>query len=379
MPVKFHVDEKIERHATWLELFYDLIFVLAVARLSLHLEHSITWSHVWQYAGLFAIVFWAWLGHTVHATRFDSDDYYHRVFTFIMMFGALMMAEAIPHALDNDSLVFALGYILAEIALVCLMIRAYFQVQATRMINLIYASAISFSTLLWIISLFTAPPLRFHLWLIGMIVNFAMPWVVRPILQRAPLDPTHYPERLALFVIIMLGEVVALVLSSLDIVHWNLPATLAAVLCFVLVINLWWQYFCYNEAVDHRRSLGSGQPFLYSHYVLLLSLGGIGAAMRMAISSIRGEQLLVTTVYLLNYSLILWIAIFIGLLFLSCCTIFAKHYTRYCAVAVVALVLVTFDHHWHVIGLLLVDNIIFAWLAFGHKMACRQSSKITGS
>ena len=202
-----------------------------------------------------------------------------------------------------------------------------------------------------------------------------MPWVIRPILQRAPLDPSHLPERLALFVIIMLGEVVALVLSSLDIVHWTLPATVAAVLCFILVVNLWWQYFCYNEAVDHRRSLGSGQPFLYSHFVLLLSLGGIGAAMRMTINSIQGHQLQITTIYLLNYSLICWILIFIALLYLSCCTNFAKYYSRYCAVAVVALVCVTLYHHWHVISVLLVNNIIFAWLAYGHKMACRQSRK----
>ena len=78
-----------ERHASWLELFFDLVFVAAVAALAtqLHEDHSVAGLAV--FAGLFVPVWWGWMGYTWYATGFDGDD---RVFRVGLLAGMLAIA-----------------------------------------------------------------------------------------------------------------------------------------------------------------------------------------------------------------------------------------------------------------------------------------------
>ncbi len=63
-----------ERHATWLELFYDLVFVAVVSQLADNLDHDISLTGLLSFIALFIPVFFAWLGTTFFATRFGTDD-----------------------------------------------------------------------------------------------------------------------------------------------------------------------------------------------------------------------------------------------------------------------------------------------------------------
>jgi low temperature requirement protein LtrA len=91
------------RHATWLELFYDLIFVVAVAQLGHELGAHLDWRGVGVFALLFVPVWWAWVGHTVYADRFDSDDALHRVLSAVQMFFIAGMALAIGRGVAEDT------------------------------------------------------------------------------------------------------------------------------------------------------------------------------------------------------------------------------------------------------------------------------------
>src|SRR6185312_3940857 len=63
-----------ERHASWLELFFDLVFVVAIAQLAQELARDHSLGGFAIFAGLFLPVFIAWQGFTFYADRFDSDD-----------------------------------------------------------------------------------------------------------------------------------------------------------------------------------------------------------------------------------------------------------------------------------------------------------------
>ena len=63
-----------ERRVTWMELFFDLIFVAAVAQVGTPLEHEYTVAGLLRYAFLFVLIWWAWIGHTLFSTRFNADD-----------------------------------------------------------------------------------------------------------------------------------------------------------------------------------------------------------------------------------------------------------------------------------------------------------------
>src|ERR1051325_1536786 len=99
------------RRASWLELFFDLIFVAAAAQVSVPLSTDYTVHGFGRYALMFFLIWWAWLGHTMYSSRFDSDDILHRVLTFMQMFAAAAMAANAKAAFDSrDSAGFGAAY-----------------------------------------------------------------------------------------------------------------------------------------------------------------------------------------------------------------------------------------------------------------------------
>jgi low temperature requirement protein LtrA len=206
-----------KRSATWLELFFDLVFVISVAELVQRLGHHVSVLEVGQFIALFIPVWWCWVGHTVYATRFDTDDMIHRSLTFTMMFAAAVMAIQIPTAFETGSAGFAGGYVLARLCLLMLYTRARRHVPEARKMTTLYLSGFGLGALCWLVSLLVPSPERFILWAIGIAIDFIIPWLGKKrILQKAPLDTSHFPERFGLFTIIVLGETILAVVSGLS-------------------------------------------------------------------------------------------------------------------------------------------------------------------
>ncbi|MFB2875492.1 low temperature requirement protein A [Floridanema aerugineum] len=74
-----------EKRASWLELFYDLIFVAAIAEVAHYLHGHLTISGFFSYILMFVPIWWSWVGATFYATRFDTENIPHRVLTLIQM------------------------------------------------------------------------------------------------------------------------------------------------------------------------------------------------------------------------------------------------------------------------------------------------------
>ena len=100
-------DDGDERHATWLELFFDLVFVVAVAQLADGLGEDPSVHGFLVFAGLFVAVWWAWVGYTFYADRFDTDDPPHRILKIAGMFAEPVLASVIPDAFHGATASFA--------------------------------------------------------------------------------------------------------------------------------------------------------------------------------------------------------------------------------------------------------------------------------
>ncbi|MGH9203406.1 MAG: low temperature requirement protein A, partial [Vicinamibacterales bacterium] len=74
------------RRVTWLELFFDLVFAAAVSQVAAPLTDDYSAAALARFAFLFLLIWWAWLGHTVFSTRFDTDDATQRALTLLQMF-----------------------------------------------------------------------------------------------------------------------------------------------------------------------------------------------------------------------------------------------------------------------------------------------------
>src|SRR5215204_4958327 len=99
-----------ERHASWLELFFDLVFVVAIAELSHELVVNHTLSGFATFAALFVPVFVAWHGFSFYADRFDTDDVLFRVSMLAAMLAVGALAIQIPSVAHGESTGFALAY-----------------------------------------------------------------------------------------------------------------------------------------------------------------------------------------------------------------------------------------------------------------------------
>lgn len=111
------------RAATPLELFFDLVFVVAVAFAADHLHEALVRGEVLKPVIRYVIAFfglwWAWVNFTWFASAYDSDDIVYRLFVFVTMTGALMLAAGIPQFFDDfDRGLAVLGYVVMRLALV---------------------------------------------------------------------------------------------------------------------------------------------------------------------------------------------------------------------------------------------------------------------
>ena len=193
-------DAEDERHASWLELFFDLVFVVAIAELAHELGVDHTLGGFATFAALFVPIFVAWQGFSFYADRFDTDDVLFRVCMLAAMLAVAALAIQIPDVAHGESTGFALAYVTIRVLTIVLNLRAYRHVPLARPLVGRYVVAFSFSVALWTASLAVPEPWRFVLWGIGLAVDLGVPARIGPrFVGRVPLHASHIPERFALF------------------------------------------------------------------------------------------------------------------------------------------------------------------------------------
>jgi low temperature requirement protein LtrA len=274
-----------ERRATWLELFFDLVFVVAVAQLSSGLGNVITLRDGLILAGLFVPVWWAWVGFTFYADRFDPDDVVHRVLMLAGMFSVAALASAIPDVYDGETTAFVLAYAVVRALLVVLYVRAWVQVPEARPLVNVYLAAFTTSILVWLASLAFAAPARYGFWAAALLVDLVTPLLSAERIRIVPIHTSHIPERLGLFTIIVFGETVLGVVIGTETVSWTVESGAVAALGFVIASALWWLYFDYVDMTIVARTIAAGQVFLYAHLPLLLGLTALGAGVKLTIKA----------------------------------------------------------------------------------------------
>ena len=285
-PPRLRTLETDERSATWTELFYDLVFVVAVARLAQRFLHDLTWSGAFEFAALFTILWWAWASFTFFADRYDTDDPGQRILAVGQMIGVAGMAAAIglgDQHLETISRQFAASYTAVRVALVVMYARAWRNVPETQTLVGGYIKGFSAEVVIWAISIVVPAPWRYLLWAAGLAISFATPWLMRRAQARVPLSVSHLPERFGLFTILVLGESIAAVIVGVEHEEWAFTSTAVGITGVVMAAGLWWVYFDNLEGSVVRRDphkVHDWHPtaWIYSHLPLTvtLTMAGIG-------------------------------------------------------------------------------------------------------
>ena len=286
-PPRLRTAEESERTATWLELFYDLVFVAAVAMMGTRLVSDVSWAGVASYLAYFALVWWLWASHTFYADRYDTDDLIYRLLAGAQMVAVAVIAVSLSLGEAGSTQVFALGYTAARFTLLLLYARAYRHVPGTRALVRGYLIGFGTASAIWLVSIATPEPARFWLWGVAFAVDLATPYAVRKIQAASPLDRSHLPERFGLFTILVLGESIVAVTVGLSHVAWQTPTTIVGILGLGAATCLWWINFEHLDgSVIRRRGEGKNwRPtvWIYSHLPLAAALAMFGVSVELAI------------------------------------------------------------------------------------------------
>jgi low temperature requirement protein LtrA len=276
-----HEDEE-ERKVTWLELFYDLIYVATIIQLGNVLSDNVSPLGGLLFVLLFIPVWWSWTGMMFYFNRFVADDFWHRVLIFAQMIAITNMAISVTGAFGDTSRDFALAYFAVRVILVIFYIRAWRHVESARPLIRRYIVGFSAAASLWFISAFVPEPYRYGLWVLGLMLEFYVPTSAgsRRLHSLLPPDSPHMSERYGLFTIIVFGESFVKVVSGLAGEGITLASQVFGGLGFIIAFSLWWIYFD-NIAGSAIRRAGAG-PYIwiYTHLPLTIGITAIGVGIK---------------------------------------------------------------------------------------------------
>ncbi|MFN4203381.1 MAG: low temperature requirement protein A [Tabrizicola sp.] len=269
------------RKATWFDLFFDLVFVVAVAALAGRLSQYYDWQGALEFTFLFLVLWWLWLGHTFHASRFDRDRPDQWAVGFSQMLAVVFIAYGAGDALGARAWAFAGGVAAFKAFLMLGYLRERTRPGLARLCT-IYGALYGGQAVLWVGSIWADPALRTALWAAALAVDIVTPFLVARETHRAPPHPEHLPERFGLFTIILLGETAAAAVHALDHGSELHGDTLAVALLGAGLGFLYWiGYFqrARGMAERHVEDEAAGRNlrlWAYGHIPLYLGIASLG-------------------------------------------------------------------------------------------------------
>ncbi|HEU4777864.1 MAG TPA: low temperature requirement protein A [Telluria sp.] len=275
------------RRATWLELFFDLIFVVAIGDVTHILNHTheghLAPKQFWQYVLTFMPLWWIWVSHTMYANRFDADDRKHRLATLFIMFLVIVISGLIDQRFLASFEVIIVCYAGSKYIIAFMYFVSKYRheesAQLTAAVGWVTVAGASIS----LASILFPAPLRYVVLYLGILFDLVAFICFLPRrLRGIPVHTEHLIERVGLLTLILLGESVISLSAGLANIVWTAERLVTAATGFVTISSIWWVYFDSFHLLS-RQKLATGLSVLYSHFFVFIGLSILASLIRHAI------------------------------------------------------------------------------------------------
>lgn len=296
-PVVARSVHEAHRAATPLELFYDLVYVVAIAFLAGQLHHSLTeWHHVglslFMYFWIFWCIWWPWNTYTFFASGYDTDDVQFRVASFAQMIGVIIVAIGIKPAFQaQDFMLIMLGYVVMRIPYIFMWLKVAWDDTASRPVALRYAFGVFLVQCGWTLTVLFYP--SWALWGLLLIAEMLVPWFAERSTDKGKntkYHTEHIEERMGLLAIIVLGESILASVNAFDSVFKHFTPDLGITVAGALLIlfSMWWLYF--DDSVEHELHKET-KTFVwsYSHYFVYSGAAAAGALISVCVDAVMSH------------------------------------------------------------------------------------------
>jgi len=292
-PKKFD-ERKNERKISWLELFYDLVYVAAIAQVTHHLSNHLSWHELLFSFLLFSLIFWSWINGSQYYDLHGSDSIRTRLLTFWQMLGVAAVAITIPDAYEGHHQNFAIAFAIIELLITYLWWSVGIYDRSHRVFNIYYTVNYLIAFALLITSVFFTNGTAMILWVIVLVLNLTpgligARTVVTVLKQRGQVFSASATlvERFGLFTIIVLAESILGTVNGIAEVKDKAPSAWIAFILGILISFLLWSiYFDMTSEQETKKGYSYLQWFLILHFPLLMALSVIGACFKILLTGI---------------------------------------------------------------------------------------------
>jgi low temperature requirement protein LtrA len=234
-------DENEEHRVKSLELYFDLVFVLAFTQVTTKLGHDLTWHGLFRSLLVLAVLWWAWAGFAWLTNAFDPESKLLRLPIFVAMAAMLVCALAVPEAFGEYAAIFAVAYLVVRLIHVSFyLIGARGNPEYLRAVIRMSPAFIA-APLLLLASVPFDGVTQGAIWVLAIVVDYAGAYVLGG--EGWEVNPEHFAERFGLIVIIALGESIVSIGVGAEGVTLDARTIIAAVLAVTLASAMWWMYF----------------------------------------------------------------------------------------------------------------------------------------
>jgi low temperature requirement protein LtrA len=305
-----------EERVTPLELFFDLVFVLAITQCTALMSHELTWESVAQAMLILGVLWWSWVGYAWLTSVVDPEEGAVRLTIFAATAGLLVCALCVPTAFGSSGGVFAGAYGIVRTAHIVLFLLASRDDPALRRSTIGLAVSTAIGVCLLIAASFADGGLQLALWAIALLLDAGGPYFFG--VEGWKLVPGHFAERHGLIVLIALGESVVAIGVGAD-AGVNAGTVVAAVVAVVVAGGLWWLYFdvvalvaarrLEHAAPGRERNAIARDSFSYLHFPMVAGIVLVALGLKKTIGHVEDPLHLVpafallggTAVYLLAH------------------------------------------------------------------------------
>jgi low temperature requirement protein LtrA len=235
---------------TSLELFFDLVFVLALTQCTALMAHISTWEGLLKGLLVLTVLWWSWAGYAWLTSVVDPEEGAVRLAMFAAMAALLVAALCVPRTFGSDALLFACAYATVRGAHIALFLLASRDDAALRRSVLGLALSTAIGVGLLVAAALVSATLQLSLWGVAVLLDVGAPFVFGA--DGWKLVPGHFAERHGAIIIIALGESIVAIGAGTS-AGIGVGVVVAAVLGVAVAGAMWWMYFDVVAIVAERR------------------------------------------------------------------------------------------------------------------------------
>jgi low temperature requirement protein LtrA len=296
-----------EETVTPLELFFDLVFVLALTQCTALMADEPTWEGLAKGLLVLGVLWWSWVGYAWLTSAVDPEEDAVRLVMFVAMAALLVVGLCVPGAFGDSALIFALAYAVVRIAHIGLFLLASRDDPLFRKSVVGLAGSTAVGSGLLIGAAFADGALQGGLWAVALLLDMGGPYFFGA--EGWKLAPHHFAERHALIVIIALGEsIVAIGVGAEEQVDAGI--VVAASVGMAVAAAQWWLYFDVvfhvaarrlgDSVVGRERNEMARDSYSYLHFPMVAGIVLVALGMKKTLGHVEDPLKLVPAAALLG-------------------------------------------------------------------------------